>query len=160
MRLKSIKRRKCLTVEALIALGSNVGDRHAHMRFALRALAQLPQTTLLRASRLHRTAPMGGPQGQGAFLNAAALLRTELSPMGLFVHLKRLETLRGRRPGPRWGPRTLDLDILYFGSVHFANRWLEIPHPRAAGREFVLIPAEEIANRTLLKRRLRRPAKC
>ena len=95
----------------LIALGSNQGRRLARLRRAARALGRLPRTRFLKGSSVYESAPQG-PGRQGPYLNAAVLLRTGLAPSGLLVELKRLEALAGRRPGPRWGPRPLDLDII------------------------------------------------
>ncbi|MFH2202116.1 MAG: 2-amino-4-hydroxy-6-hydroxymethyldihydropteridine diphosphokinase [Elusimicrobiota bacterium] len=130
--------------DCLIALGSNRGRRRSHIRFALRALDLLPRTRLLRRSSLHETAPVGGPP-QRHFINAAALIRTRLSPMGLLVELKRLEASCGRRPGPRWGPRPLDLDILYYGRKKLRTRYLRVPHPLVRKRQFVLAPLAEVS---------------
>lgn len=130
-----------------VALGSNRGDRAAHLRFALKALDRLPGTRVLRRSTFHRTAPVGPPQP--AYLNAAALIRTRLSPMGLLVELKRLEALRGRRPGPRWGPRPLDLDILSYGRRRLRTPWLAVPHPLARRRRFVQEPLAEVLRRKI-----------
>ncbi len=132
--------------DCLIALGSNQGPRERHLRFAIKMLAALPRTRLIRASSFIETQPVGGPS-QGPFLNAAARLRTGLTPMGLLVELKRLESLRGRRPGVRWGPRPLDCDIIYYGARSIRTSWLRIPHPRAHRRGFVRGPAAELGAR-------------
>ena len=128
----------------LIGLGSNVGDRAAHIRFALKEIARLPKTRLVRSSALHTTRPVGGPQ-QRDFLNAAAVLRTQLSLMALLIEFKRLEAARGRKPGRRWGPRPLDCDLLFYGRRRCRSRFLSIPHPHALRRRFVLAPLAEIA---------------
>lgn len=130
-------------VLAAIALGSNRGSRSKHIRFAFKALDRLPRTRLLSHSSIHESKPVGGPP-QRDFLNAAALLRTRLSPMGLLVELKRLEARRGRRPGRRWGPRPLDLDILSYGRTTLRTRFLTLPHLRARRRRFVLAPLAEL----------------
>ena len=127
----------------LIALGSNQGDKAGQLRLALRALAWLRGTRLKRASSLHRSRAVG-PGRQPYYLNAAALIETSLSPMGLLVELKRLEARRGRRPGRRWGPRPLDLDILSYGRLRLKTRFLTLPHPRALSRPFVLGPLAEL----------------
>ena len=127
----------------IVGLGSNMGSRSSHLRRAFRELAALPHTRLLRRSGFHETEPSGGPS-QGRYLNAAALLRTRLTPMGLLVELKRLEYLHGRRPGVRWGPRPLDCDLLFYGDLRIRSRWLCVPHPRALRRSFVRTPLAEI----------------
>jgi 2-amino-4-hydroxy-6-hydroxymethyldihydropteridine diphosphokinase len=119
----------------LIALGSNLGNRRAHLAFAFEALSHLPRSRLLKRSKIRASAPMGKRAG-GEFLNAAALIETALSPAGLLVELKRIEARRGRRPGKRWRPRALDLDLLRFGKRRLATRLLTVPHPGIA-RPFV-----------------------
>ncbi|MBI5243948.1 MAG: 2-amino-4-hydroxy-6-hydroxymethyldihydropteridine diphosphokinase [Elusimicrobia bacterium] len=134
-------------VDCFIGLGSNLGDRKAHLAFALKALSRLPFTRLVRRSRLHETAAVGPPQPK--YLNAVAWIKTRLSPMGLLVELKRLEALRGRRAGPRWGPRPLDCDILYYGKKRLKTPWLTLPHPLALSRRFVLEPLAELRSKML-----------
>lgn len=131
--------------DCFLGLGSNQGDSRRHLRLALAALGRLSGVRLLKASSLYRSAPLGR-KDQRDFLNAVVRLRTTRTPMGLLLELKRLEAARGRKPGgPRWGPRPLDCDILFFGSRRLRSRWLTLPHPRAARRLFVLRPLAEIA---------------
>lgn len=132
--------------EVFLSLGSNVGDRQAHLRRGLRALGRLPRTRLLKASRLYETSPYG-VTGQRAYINAAASLLTGLSPMGLLVHLKSIEAEEGRRTLRRWAPRPLDIDILFYGRLKLKNPFLTVPHPGALQRRFVLAPLAEIAPR-------------
>ncbi|ROR32878.1 2-amino-4-hydroxy-6-hydroxymethyldihydropteridine diphosphokinase [Inmirania thermothiophila] len=128
-----------------VALGANLGDAAATLRAAVAALAALPGTRLLACSALYRTAPVG-PPGQPDYLNAAALLATGLDPEGLLDALQAIERAHGRRrDGSRWGPRTLDLDLLTYGGLRYRSRRLEVPHPRIAERPFVLVPLAEIA---------------
>jgi len=131
--------------DCLIGLGSNRGDRRAHLAFAFDSLAGLARTRLVRRSSIHETSAVGPPQPK--YLNAAAWIKTGLSPMGLLVEIKRLEALRGRRPGRRWGPRPLDLDILFYGRRRLRTRWLRLPHPLALERRFVLQPLLEVRPR-------------
>ncbi|HVE13683.1 MAG TPA: 2-amino-4-hydroxy-6-hydroxymethyldihydropteridine diphosphokinase [Elusimicrobiota bacterium] len=121
---------------ALVALGSNLGERRSHLAWAVARLRGLARTRLEAATPPLATPPLGGPP-QGDYLNAVARLDTELSPMGLLIELKRLEAERGRRPGPRWGPRTLDLDILRYGRARLRGPFLTLPHPRLGGRAFL-----------------------
>ncbi|HEX6963602.1 MAG TPA: 2-amino-4-hydroxy-6-hydroxymethyldihydropteridine diphosphokinase [Lacipirellula sp.] len=130
---------------ALIALGSNLGDRAAQLRQAVDALAKLPQTHLLARSRWHETAPVGGAAGQGPFLNAAALLSTSLSPAELLRRLSAIESERGRKRDERWSARTLDLDLLLYDELVIDSAELTIPHPRMVYRPFILAPAAEVA---------------
>jgi len=120
-----------------VALGSNVGDRAAHLAYARTRLAALPRTRLLKESRVEETAPLG-PVPQGAYLNQMVLLETTLEPAELLVHLHAIESERGRerRTGVRWGPRTLDLDIVRFGDRVLRDPQLVIPHPEVPNRPF------------------------
>jgi 2-amino-4-hydroxy-6-hydroxymethyldihydropteridine diphosphokinase len=131
-------------VVVALSLGSNVGDRLSHLSFARRELARLPGTKLLKLSSVYETSPVG-VRAQRAYFNAAALIETSLSPLGLLFHLKRIEAERGRRPAPRWAPRTLDIDVLTYGAWRLRSPWLTTPHPRLAGRFFVLVPLAQIA---------------
>jgi 2-amino-4-hydroxy-6-hydroxymethyldihydropteridine diphosphokinase len=130
---------------ALIALGSNLGDRKAILDGAVAALAGSAGVDVRAVSTYHETAPVGGPPGQGAFLNAAALVETSLSPHELFALLHRIEAQAGRVRTVRWGERTLDLDLLLFGQERIDSLDLMVPHPRMRLRRFVLAPAAEIA---------------
>jgi 2-amino-4-hydroxy-6-hydroxymethyldihydropteridine diphosphokinase len=129
---------------ALIGLGSNQGDPERQVRRALEALAKVPQTRVRRHSRLFRTAPWGFRE-QPAFVNAVAELATTLDADDLFAALLSIEREQGRRrDGHRWGPRTLDLDLLTFGDLRSSATELVIPHPRIAERAFVLVPAADL----------------
>jgi 2-amino-4-hydroxy-6-hydroxymethyldihydropteridine diphosphokinase len=133
-------------VSAAIALGSNLGDRHAHIQFALDQLHRLAQTRLTAHSTILETAPVG-PVDQGPYLNAAALVETTLSARDLLDALLSVERLRGRDRSleQRWGPRTLDLDLLLYGGQTISEPGLTIPHPRLHERLFVLEPLAQIA---------------
>jgi len=129
----------------LVALGSNLGDRAAHIAAALDALAQLPAISDLRISSLHETAPIGGQSGQAAFLNAAASFDTQLSAQAVHAALRAIELGQGRTRAARWDARTLDLDLLLYGDGTVDAPDLKVPHPRMAFRHFVLSPAAEVA---------------
>jgi len=131
--------------KCLISLGSNLGDRSAHLQAALKQLGSLPQTTLVSQSSFRDTKPAGGPAAQNPFLNAAALLESSLSPQQLLVDLQHIENELGRVRSERWGPRTIDLDLLLYDQVEQETRALTLPHPRMSFRRFVLEPAAEIA---------------
>ena len=137
-------------VIAAVGLGSNVGDRAAHLTHALIALAGMPNTRLLVRSSIIQTDAVGAPGGGdpgGAYLNAAAILRTTLEPRALLDCLHEIERTRGRdRAGEasRWLPRTLDLDLLLFGDRVLDEPGLVVPHPRMHEREFVLLPLAEV----------------
>jgi len=129
---------------AAIALGSNLGDRASHLVHAMSAIAMIPRTTLVAASATYETQPVG-PAGQGPYLNAAAIVETGLSARDLLSALLGIERERGRERGERWGPRTLDLDLLIFGDQVIDEPGLTVPHPRLHERAFVLAPLAEIA---------------
>lgn len=129
----------------LIALGSNLGDRAENLRQAVFAMSRLPHTRVVARSAWHETPPVGGPAGQGLFLNAAAILSTELAPSDVFDALREIETALGRERMQRWAARSLDLDVLLYDSVMLQATDLAIPHPRMTFRRFVLKPAAEVA---------------
>lgn len=131
--------------ECLIALGSNLGDRAANLRRAVAALDAAPLTRIISRSGWHETPPVGGPAGQGAYLNAAVLAATLLDPVALWTNLTRIEAGLGRVRERRWEARTVDLDVLLYDRVMLASPELTIPHPRMHYRGFVLAPAAEVA---------------
>ncbi len=130
---------------ALVALGSNLGDRRQILETALAALAAHSGIRLVAKSTFHSTRPIGGPPGQDDFLNAAARLETSLAPQELHSVLKAIEMAAGRVRAERWAPRTLDLDLLLYDRQMIETTELTVPHPRMAFRRFVLEPAAEIA---------------
>jgi 2-amino-4-hydroxy-6-hydroxymethyldihydropteridine diphosphokinase len=132
-----------------LALGSNLGDRRAAMDRALAALRGHPAIRLGAVSTFLSTEPVGGPAGQGPFLNGAARIETDLAPADLLAELKRIERDLGRREGPRWGPRPIDLDIILYGALRLDTPDLTLPHPRYRQRRFVLEPLAEIAPEAL-----------
>jgi 2-amino-4-hydroxy-6-hydroxymethyldihydropteridine diphosphokinase len=119
----------------LVALGSNVGDRDDHLAYARSRLSGLPGTTLLRASSVEETAPLG-PVAQPPYLNQMVLLETALEPRELLAHCRAIEAERGRERRERWGPRTLDLDIVRYGTRTMQTPELTIPHPELGNRDF------------------------
>lgn len=134
-------------VTAFIALGSNLGERSAHLRAGRAALAGLPGTRLVASSRVYETAPVGPPP-QGPYLNAVVQLETEFQARELLMHMLAIEAETGRRreaADERWGPRTLDLDLLLYGDSRIAEDGLQVPHPRLHERAFVLEPLCELA---------------
>jgi 2-amino-4-hydroxy-6-hydroxymethyldihydropteridine diphosphokinase len=126
-----------------LGLGSNLGNREANLRMALRLLE--PLCRVEEVSSLYETAPVG-LEDQPPFYNAACRITTGLEPGALLRFLKRVEFEVGRRPGgPRWGPRPIDLDLLLDDDVVVESGDLVLPHPRLAERPFVLVPLAEIA---------------
>ncbi len=118
-----------------VALGSNMGDRAAHLAHARARLAGLPATRLVRVSRVEETAPLGAVP-QGPYLNQMVLLETALEPRELLAQLHAIEAERGRVRRERWGPRTLDLDIVRYGDRAVREPELTIPHPELPQRDF------------------------
>jgi 2-amino-4-hydroxy-6-hydroxymethyldihydropteridine diphosphokinase len=130
---------------AYVGLGSNLADPQQQVRRALGALDHLPATRLLAASALYVTAPVG-PQDQPDYVNAVARLETGLAPPELLAALLTIEAGQGRlRDGTRWGPRTLDLDLLLHGEQELDLPGLRLPHPEIARRAFVLVPLSDVA---------------
>jgi len=129
---------------AYIGLGANLGDRVATCRKALAALASLPGCRLLRTSSLYETEPVGLTD-QPLFINGVVLLETERDARWLLARLLDIEADLGRVRGTRWGPRTIDLDLLFFDEEIMTSTELTIPHPRVHERRFVLQPLHEIA---------------
>lgn len=126
-----------MAVRAAIGLGSNLGDRETHLAGAIAALTDLGD--LVAASPYYETAPVGGPD-QGPYLNAAVAIETNLSARALLEECLRIELEHGRQRRERWGPRTLDLDILLYGRQTIDEGGLKVPHPRLHERRFVLEP--------------------
>lgn len=127
---------------AFVGLGGNLGDVADTLASAVRALRQLPQTRVEALSSLYGSRPLG-PSGQADYLNAVARLTTRLTPHALLASLQAIEGRHGRIRTERWGPRTLDLDLLLFASDVIATDTLTIPHPELANRNFVVVPLLE-----------------
>lgn len=129
---------------AFLGLGSNQGDRAALLADALARLDSAPGVRLMALSSLYATAPVG-PQDQPEFLNLAVEVSTSLLPQELLATCLGIETALGRVRSGRWGPRTIDIDLLLYGDRRVEEAGLELPHPRMLGRAFVLQPLAEIA---------------
>lgn len=129
---------------AYLGIGSNLGDRLAHLQRAVDALAAVDGIRVLAVSRVYETDPVGGP-AQGDFLNAVVEIDTSLAPRELLEVAHTTERLAERVRTVRWGPRTLDVDILRFGDERVHDADLEIPHPRMEQRPFVLAPLHDVA---------------
>ena len=128
--------------QTLLALGTNLGDRLANLRTALDALP--PEVVVLDESKIYET-PAWGFENQPAFLNMAVKAETDLEPEALLNHLKQLETRLGREPSFHWGPRLIDIDLLFYDDLILDTPRLVIPHPRLHERAFVLVPLADIA---------------
>jgi 2-amino-4-hydroxy-6-hydroxymethyldihydropteridine diphosphokinase len=127
-------------VRAFLALGSNLGDRRAYLKSALERLPDL-----VAVSHLYETDPVGGPPGQGAFLNCVVELHTARSPRELLAEAQAAESAAERVRRERWGPRTLDVDVLLVGDEVVDEPDLTVPHPRMWERGFVLVPLADLA---------------
>jgi 2-amino-4-hydroxy-6-hydroxymethyldihydropteridine diphosphokinase len=127
-----------------IGLGSNLGDRVRHIRDALVELAHPGSIRVIHCSAVRETDPVGGPPGQGRFLNAVAELDTDLPPRALLTRLLEIEARHGRVRTVRNGARTLDLDLLLYRDQRIAEPDLIVPHPRMWERPFVMTPLSEI----------------
>ena len=126
-------------VRAVLALGANLGDRRATLQAALDGIDAFEGIHVVAASPLLETEPVGGPD-QPDFLNAVLLADTTLAPLELLAACQQVETDHGRARVVHWGPRTLDIDVIAYGTLVAATKQLELPHPRAAQRAFVLAP--------------------
>lgn len=130
-------------IPCAIALGSNLGDSLSTLEAALQQLAQTPGIKVLRVSPWYKTRPLGPAQPD--YLNGCALLGVTLSPQAVLTTLLAIEDQFGRVREERWGPRTLDLDVLFYGDLVLQTPDLTIPHPRLGERAFVLVPLADIA---------------
>ncbi|APD08930.1 MULTISPECIES: 2-amino-4-hydroxy-6-hydroxymethyldihydropteridine diphosphokinase [Thermus] len=127
---------------AYVGLGSNLGDRAGYLLAALSRLSRLPKTRLCRLSPVYETAPVGPPQP--FYLNLVAELDTGLGPRELLQALLEVEKALGRERKERWGPRTIDLDLLLYGDLVLEEEGLQVPHPRLHERAFVLVPLVDL----------------
>jgi 2-amino-4-hydroxy-6-hydroxymethyldihydropteridine diphosphokinase len=129
---------------AYLGLGSNLGDRLGNLQLAVDALAARDDVAMIAVSRVYETAPVGGPE-QDDYLNAVAAVETELSPRQLLGVAQAIEQQAGRVRTVRWGPRTLDVDVLLVGDERVDEPDLQVPHPRLHERAFVLVPLHDLA---------------
>jgi len=125
---------------AVLALGSNLGERNETLSEAVADLVDVPEVRLVAVSPVIQTKPVGGPEGQPDFLNMVMTVETSLLPGELLRHCQEVENKHLRVRDVRWGPRTLDVDIIAYGDITSDDPELTLPHPRAAERAFVLYP--------------------
>jgi len=137
--------------QALVAAGANLGDRWAQLSGAIGALRAEARIRAVEVSRVYETEPVG-PAGQPMFLNLVLGLETTLSPEELLAELQRLERAAGRERVVRWGPRTLDLDLLAFEGETRDGPALTLPHPRIEERAFVTVPLRDVLARARFRR--------
>jgi 2-amino-4-hydroxy-6-hydroxymethyldihydropteridine diphosphokinase len=124
----------------LLALGSNLGDRRRYLREAIDSLG-----SVTAVSGVYETEPMGGPGGQGPYLNVVVAIESDADPRTLLGMCRRLEAAAGRVKDVRWGPRTLDVDILWIDGTTVDEPDLQVPHPRMRVRRFVMVPLADVA---------------
>ncbi len=129
---------------AYLALGSNLGDRLAYLQRAVDAMADVPGVRVVSVSHVYETAPVGGPP-QDAYLNAVVAIDTDLDPPALLTLAQGVERDAHRVRAERWGPRTLDVDILVYADLRIDTPELVVPHPRIWERGFVLAPLRDVA---------------
>jgi 2-amino-4-hydroxy-6-hydroxymethyldihydropteridine diphosphokinase len=135
------------SVRGFLGLGSNLGDRWGHLRRAVDQLRAGTRAPVTAVSQVYETSPMGGPDGQDPYLNVVVelALAPEADPYRLLEECRRLEAAAGRVRAARWGPRTLDADVLWIDGVVLDDPELTVPHPRWRERRFVLVPLAELA---------------
>lgn len=129
--------------KVFLALGSNMGNREDNLTKAVSAVSGIGETRLLKVSNIYETKPVGFTE-QDDFLNMAALIETGLSPLKLLDKLQEVETAMGRVREVRWGPRTIDIDILLYDDIEMNAQRLTIPHPRMLERAFVMVPLRDL----------------
>jgi len=127
-----------------LGIGSNLGNRRKNIKMAVEKIKALEDTKVLKVSSIIETEPEGGPVNQGKFLNAALKIKTSIPPLLLLRRLKKIEESLGRTKTVRYGPRTIDLDILFYGDKIIYHRDLTIPHPKVFNRPFVIRPLLEV----------------
>jgi len=131
-------------VTCYLGIGSNLGNRRRYIKLAIQKLRKLKDTKVIKASRLYETHPVGGPAGQGKFLNAALKIKTAIPPLALLKRIKKIEQELGRTKAVRYGPRVIDLDILFYGHRVIRHKELKVPHPGVFRRRFVMQPLSEL----------------
>lgn len=127
-----------------LGIGSNLGARRRNIKLAIKKINSLEGTKTIKLSKIIETKAMGGPANQPKYLNAALKIETVLTPSLLLRGLKKIELELGRKKAVRWGPRIIDLDILFYADKVINTKTLKIPHPRICERDFVLKPLAEI----------------
>lgn len=131
-------------VTCYLGIGSNLGNRRKNIKLAIKEISALKGTKFIKASRIIETEPEGGPACQPRFLNGALKITTNIPPLQLLKRIKEIEKQLGRAKSVPSGPRTIDLDILFYGDRIMNTRDLKIPHPKIFEREFVLKPLSEV----------------
>ena len=133
-------------------LSGNIGSPEQHVIAAIQSLGEIQSTRTISISSLYKSKPVG-PQDQDDYINAVVQIETDLEPLALLDNLQAIENEHGRVRNERWGPRTLDLDILMFGEEIIQNDRLTIPHPEILNRSFVLVPLAEINSNCVIPKK-------
>lgn len=131
-------------VTCYLGVGTNLGDRRNNIKLAVKKINSLKGTKVIKLSKIMETEPLGGPSGQGKFLNLALKIRTNFSASRLLNKLKKIEKELCRVKTVRYGPRVIDLDILFYGDRIINRKDLKVPHPKIFEREFVIKPLLEV----------------
>lgn len=131
-------------VTCYLGVGSNLGNRRKNIKLAIKKINSLKSTKVIKTSRMIETKPAGGPAGQRNYLNGVIKIRTLITPSPFLKELKKIEKDLGRKKTVRYGPRTIDLDILYYADKIINSKILRVPHPKIFEREFVLKPLLEV----------------
>ncbi|MFA5411336.1 MAG: 2-amino-4-hydroxy-6-hydroxymethyldihydropteridine diphosphokinase [Candidatus Omnitrophota bacterium] len=131
-------------VTCYLGIGSNLGERRKNIRLAVKKINSLSGTEIIKLSKIIETEPQGGPRGQEKYLNAALKIKTSLPAVSLLKKLKNIEKDLGRVKTVRYGPRVIDLDILFYGDKIINRNDLKVPHPKIFERDFVLGPLSEV----------------
>lgn len=134
-----------------LALGSNIEDRVGYLAFAVSQLRQIPGLTIMAVSPVYETDPVGGPE-QDSYLNAVVKIKTGMPALKILEHCNRIERMANRVRDVRWGPRTLDVDVIMVGKQETDDPTLTLPHPRAHERAFVLVPLRDIEKHLVIPR--------
>ena len=127
-----------------LGIGSNLGDRRNNIKEAIKKINLLKDSKIIKLSKIIETKAVGGPHNQGRFLNAALKIQTRIPPLKLLKDLKKIEKDLGRAKSVKYGPRVIDLDILFYGDRIINTKELKIPHPRLFARDFVIKPLSEV----------------
>lgn len=152
MRLKYQEKEVITLPEAVISLGSNLGEKENNINFALKSINLIPETKIIKVSKLYETAPHGVPNEQPNYLNCCAKILTELSPQMLLVALLGVESAMGRERKFRFCERIIDIDLIFYENEKIAEKNLILPHPRAWERAFVLVPLADICENMKFKK--------
>ena len=150
LQLKYQENEVIILAEAIIALGSNLGEKEKNINFALKSVDLIPETKVIKISDLYETKPVEVPNKQQTYLNCCAKIVTELSPQILLGTLLGIESAMGRKRTFRFCERIIDIDLIFYENEKIDEKNLSLPHPRAMERAFVLVPLADICEKSIL----------